>query len=332
MENTRVFGLRPLKALYVSGAYEKTASYPLSLFVSPDPDDEWPTSLVLYDMSMPGDPREYHGGRFQPTFDAAIDVLLEQFADDAPYPTGTVRFHVDSALLPPDMTFDRYPLKARTVTRETDGGMPIEKLAGIIFTGSLVVLGSLTVGPEVTLPALAVYGAFSGMVNILDRLDRGEFSWDLQTGMDLLAIAGGLTAVATPIIGAVRGVGSVAWLGRVAKAADYVQIGVMTGTHLDKVTAAIKSGDENRIVDSLLAAFADGALFVVVHRAGKMAAGGRDFGGAGGDAPLDPRIVFPGAPDAPPAARPRLALRRGPSRRRARRSMRAGRTSNGRSG
>ena len=66
---------------------------------------------VLYDMSMPGDPREYHGGRFQPTFDAAIDVLLEQFADDAPYPTGTVRFHVDSALLPPDMTFDRYPLR-----------------------------------------------------------------------------------------------------------------------------------------------------------------------------------------------------------------------------
>ena len=333
MKKTRSFGLRPLKALYVSGANEKTASYPLSLYLSPDPDDQWHSSLVLYDMSIPGDPREYHGGRFQPNFDAAIDVLLAQFADDAPYPTGTVRFHVDSGLLPADMTSDPYPIRSRTITHETDGGMALEKLAGIIFAGSLLVVGSLTVGPEVALPAFAVYGAVSGLAGILDRLDRGEFEWDMQTGLDILSIVGGLTAVAAPVISAVRGVGSVAWLGRVAKLTDYTQIGVMAGMHADKVTAAIKSGDNNRIVDSVLAAVADGAMVVVVDRGPRRRA-------AAASAVTTARSSIRGSSSParrtrrrpPPAATRRPARHRVRSRRRARRSTRAGRTSSGHNG
>ena len=112
----------------------------------------------------------------------------------------------------------------QTLELHTHGGSRLEKFAGAIMTVSLLIVGFATLQPEVVIVAFAIYGAFEGLVDIITRLDEGTFEWDLQTGMDILGIAGGITAVASPIVSTVRGFGEVAWLGTSARALGVIQI------------------------------------------------------------------------------------------------------------
>jgi hypothetical protein len=269
IRETRMWGMRPLRALYVSAEDERTVSSPLVLYVSVDPDA--PRSsfypLKLWDFTREGGGRAFTDGHGAVDVRTSLIGLLDRFGDEAPYPTGTVRFAIDSALLPESLA-GPYPLAREIYEVHTHGGLLIERLAGGLFTLAVVSVGVLTLGPEVALTAFAIYGAIAGLADILQRLEAGTFEWDIQTGMDILAIAGGLVAGISPVISTVRGVGSVAWLGTTAKATGVVQLGVMTGQHLGRIVKAVESGDADKIAEAVLAAAIDGALMVVILKAG----------------------------------------------------------------
>lgn len=269
IERTKTWGMRPIRALYVSSDDKQTVSAPLLLYVSPDPEAPaaFPLALRLWDFTLEGAGRAYADGHGAWTPQMAVHGLFDQFGDEAPYPKGIVRFAVDSSLLPDDFA-GKYPLAREIYEVHTHGGLLIEKLAGGLLTLMIVGVGIITVGPEVTLMAFAIYGAIMGLADIITRLEAGTFEWDLQTGMDILAIAGGLAAGVSPIISAVRGVGSVAWLGSATRAAGVLQLGVMAGQHLAAIVNAVQSGDNDKIVEAVLAAAIDGALIVVTHKAG----------------------------------------------------------------
>ena len=94
--------LRPIDALYVSGSDEQTVSAPLRLYLSPDFDAPraFPYALRLWDFTLAGSGREYANGHGASGASQALHGLLEAFADEAPYPKGTVRFRLHSGVLP----------------------------------------------------------------------------------------------------------------------------------------------------------------------------------------------------------------------------------------
>jgi hypothetical protein len=269
IEKTKTWGMRPVRALYVSSDDKQTVSAPLLLYISPDPEASaaFPFALRLWDFTLEGSGRAYADGHGAWTPPMAIHGLFDQFGDEAPYPKGIVRFAVDSSLLPEDFA-GKFPLAREIYEVHTHGGLLIEKLAGGLLTLMIVGVGILTVGPEVALTAFAIYGAVMGLADIITRLEAGTFEWDIQTGMDILAIAGALAIGISPIISTVRGVGSVAWLGSTMRIAGVVQLGVMAGQHLAAIVKAVQSGDNDKIVEAVLAAAIDGALIVVMHKAG----------------------------------------------------------------
>ena len=91
--------MRPVKAVYVSSE-DQPVSIPLTVYVGPDPDHDLATSdrygLKLWDFTLRA-PRNYtrEGERVNET----LDGLLRQFADDAPYPDGHIRFEVLGLLI-----------------------------------------------------------------------------------------------------------------------------------------------------------------------------------------------------------------------------------------
>src|SRR5215203_2431646 len=103
--------MRPVRALYVSADEERMFSTPLTLYLSPDPEAPaaFPFALKLWDFTMEGGGRQYTDGHgaWNPTM--AIHGLLDAFGKQAPYPNGTVRFVIDSSLLP-EAFAGKYPL------------------------------------------------------------------------------------------------------------------------------------------------------------------------------------------------------------------------------
>jgi hypothetical protein len=312
----KLWGMRPIRALYVSSKNDRTEAAPLTLYVSPDPEGPraLPYALRLWDFTLEH-PREYYYDAGWPAT-GAIHGMLQTFADDSPYPTGTVRFWLDPSVLPTEFLGDE-AIPSEVLDLHTRGGPWIEKLAPTIVTLAAVVVGSALVGPEFALTAFAIYGAITGFADIVSRLAAGTFEFDLQTGLDILGIVGGLTAGISPILSVVRGVGEVAWLGTLAKTAGVLQLGVMAGTHLKQIVKAVQSGDQNEIMEAVMSAIVDGAFVVVTHaqsKAGQTEARARTvddpvFASVQGGYLLDPGQMAPPAAAAPvepaqPAAPP----------------------------
>jgi hypothetical protein len=270
---TKLSPMRPITALWVSSDKERTQTVPLSLYVSPDPDaPNWCLyPLRVWDFTIPGQAREYTDGHGEVTASQSLHEVFKSFANEAPYADGTVRVELESLLLPEEYVHWS-PVARETLDLHTHGGTRLEKYAGGIATGLAVGASFALGGPAgalIALQVLGVYGAVTSLADIITRLDEGTFEWDIQTGLDILGIFGGLTAIASPVISSVRGVGSVAWLGTSARATSYLQIGVMAGMHSKRLIEAIGSGKWDKIEEAAFAAFLDGALFAVAHKAGK---------------------------------------------------------------
>ncbi len=306
----KAWGMRPIRALYVSSKNDRTESAPLTLYVAPDPEGPraLPYALRLWDFTLEH-PREYYYDAGYPAT-GAIHGMLETFAHDSPYPTGTVRFWLDSSVLPSQFLGDE-SIPKEVLDLHTHGGPWTEKLAPAILTLGAVVVGSALLGPEVALTAFAIYGAITGIADIVSRLADGTFEFDLQTGLDILGIVGGFAAGISPFISVVRGVGEVAWLGATLKTTGVLQLGVMAGTHLNQIVKAVQSGDQDAILEAVMSAIADGAFVVVTHAQAKAGeaevrarkAGDPVFEGVQGGYLLDPGEMAP--PSAPaPAAEP----------------------------
>jgi hypothetical protein len=273
--------MRPIRGMYISSENDRTSATPLTAFVSLDFEAprSHPCPLRFYDFTTER-PRDYTDEQGEVTWQASLRSLLKAFAHDSPYPTGTVRFWVDSSLFPPELLGDER-IAPEVLDFPTRGGSRFERLAPAILTLGAVALGIAIAGPEVALTAFAIYGAITGLADIISRLADGSFEFDLRTGLDLLAIVGGLAAGVSPVISAVRGVGQVAWLGQVVKTAGILQLGVMVGTHFNHLLKAVQSGDWDQIMDAAAAAMVDGAFVAVTHvmsKAGQAEARGRTVG------------------------------------------------------
>lgn len=261
--------MNPVRAVYVS-ADEQPMSVPLTIYVGVDPgyfDDIHNRHLKLWDFTLQGSVRNYTGVGPRP-MDALHD-LLASFSDDAPYPRGNIRFEITSTTLYDSRV---YP---ETVTYPTDGGTRLAAALRAISMGTLAigVGAAFLLQPEVAIPAFVISGLLAGAAgtfSLWDRLEHGDFAWDVQTGMDILDIAGALltAGAASGVTGTVRNVGRMTLVEGVQLGVGGAQLGLMAGVHLVRIKAAIESGDQDRVAEALLRAVADGALVLIVHRAG----------------------------------------------------------------
>ena len=274
--------LRPLQAVFVSNE-DQPLSVPLRIFIGSDPDwfagDTRGYHMKIWDYTLQ-ESTTWTGENDDKMQDAAKDAI-QSFADYAPYPDGILRVRVP--------TYGRYD-RQEIMTIETGGGRAIMDFIRALSMISLAVgVGSAFLGqPEIAIPAFALasaLGGAAGTFNIATRLEHGNFEWDLETGMDILDVAGavmtfGASSAATTTV---RGVGRVTFMGRMSQAIDATQIVVMSGMHVAQIGAAVASGDRDRVVNALLSALADGALFLIIHRAGRRLQ-------RGGTAVDDPRL------------------------------------------
>ena len=282
--------LRSLRVVYVGKTAESDApvTIPLVVFAAVDPEGRayprWRRGvhpyrrplthqLKLVDFTLPSKVRTYTGASND--MDAAVATLLSEFADDAPYPEGNIQAEVTAESFGGGAT-------PQTYTYPTDGGMLIDDLLRALSFVSLAVgvVGAVAGQPEVAVPAFYIAGYLGGAaasLSLADRLEHGDFEWDVEAAMDILDIAGALltaglsqTATAT-----VRGMGRATLLQRTAFGVDVAQIAIVSGVHLAAISTAVKSGDQERVLNALLAAARDGALFVIIHRAAKHMQGTR---------------------------------------------------------
>ena len=183
--------LLPLEALYVSD--DSGGSTRLLLYVAPDL--EAPNShlvpLRLWDFTLPDEAREYtdDGSAVDPW--ESLRIALRTFAHDAPYPDGNLRIRIDSQSLPTEFA-DNKGIAPELLELRTQGGSWSERWAGRLVMAGALIVGTIGGQPEVLL-VLTVVGAVQGFADIVERLEKGEFEFDLQTAMDLLSIAGALT-------------------------------------------------------------------------------------------------------------------------------------------
>jgi hypothetical protein len=269
IERTKTWPMQPITALWVSidADEKKTMSVPLKLYIAPDPEAPlaFPYALRIWDFTIPGQAQEYTNGHGATTPLDALHEVLEAFAEETPYTVGTVRFSLDSTLLPESFAVT-LPIPRKKLELHTQGGTRFERwFAQPLFYGALFAVGAATLGVGAAAIAFAIHGAITDLANIINRLQEGTFELDLQTGLDILAIAGGIIPVAAPVISSVRGFGSVAWLGRTTHVVDVLQVGVSVGTHLDKIIAAYKSGEREKILDAWMGAFTEGAVSTSHH-------------------------------------------------------------------
>lgn len=282
----------PIRALYVS-AEDAPMTVPLQIFVDRDPGyfDALDTHLKLWDFTLDGSIRNYPAaGR---NYADALRALLRTFADDAPYPTGNIRFiDVDFTPIGP------YHRPPETLTLATDGGTELAGALRSLSMGALAVgvVAAAALQPEIALPAFVLSGLLAGAAgtaSIHDRLSHGDFEWDIQAGLDILDIGAALltAGIASGLTTTVRGAGRMTISGTLQLRIGQAQLGIMTGIHLTQISAAVNSGDRNRITQALLHAVADGALVLIVHRAGRRLVGAerRSMASAGGpERPLPP--------------------------------------------
>lgn len=229
----------------------------------------------------------------------ALRALLKDFADDAPYPDGNIRFGMKPWSLPGDEP----ELRSETVTFKTDGGMLLDDVLRALSMAALAVavIASAFGQAEIAIPAFwisGMLGGAAGAVSLFDRLEHGDFEWNFETGMNLLDIAGAVTlGVGTAISATARGVGSMTLIGRISRGVNEIQIAVLAGNHLTQVVAAARTGKLEKVAEALLHALGDGALILVVHKAAAHASEIRASG-----RPELPRI------EVPVEGRPRIAL------------------------
>ena len=183
--------------------------------------------------------------------------MLKTFAADAPYPDGRIRFEITVGTLP---YVDVY---SRVETWPTRGGPIWSRAFSHLATAAMVIgVGAAFVGQaEITLPALIISGVLEGIaagLRIADRLEHGEFEWNLQTGMDILAIATALAGAGAlrGLTATAQGVGKLTFMGQVARATGMAQIAVMAGVHISRLQQAIASGDNRKIEEEITAAVA----------------------------------------------------------------------------
>jgi hypothetical protein len=265
--------MNPLKAVYVSSA-DTPVTIPLTVYVGADPEYQRPGQvhsryhLKLWDFSQ-AKPREYTEEGDKP-LQTLLD-LLETFADDAPYPDGRIRFEISASTLGYSIGVTR-----RVVTHKTDGGTKIDTIVRGLSAGTFAIgIGAMAFGQaEIGVPALYLSGVLAGVAGSLevkDRIEHGQFEWDVQTGMNVLEIA---AAVATAGAGAavLRGVGGVTLSSKFATKIGYVQIGVLGAERVSEIKKAHDSGDDQKRRKAIMQAIAEGLLFVVIHKAAKGAA------------------------------------------------------------
>lgn len=285
--------LSGIRGVYVS-ADEAPMTVPLSIFVDSDPAyfDATDYVLKLWDFTLQGSIRTYPGRGERP-HQALVD-LLRAFADDAPYPKGAMRFEITP------MSMGYSGLHEETLVCRTDGGT---QAAAALRALSLVALGigvvsAAALQAEIAVPAFAVSGLLAGAggaFSLYDRLEHGDFAWDLQTGMDILDIAGavltvGVSSAGTRVVG---GVGRMSIGGQAQLAVGTVQIAVMAGVHVTRIDQAVASGDRNKVAHALLSALGDGAMILIVHRAA------RRLGSAAGTPRETPARTTPGPSTGP---------------------------------
>ena len=267
-ERTKSAPLRPIEALYVSD--DSGGSTRLLLYVAPDM--QAPNShihpLRIWDFTLPDEAREYtdDGSAVDPW--ESLRIALRTFAHDAPYPDGNLRIRIDSQSLSEDFA-DHKIIAPEILNLRTQGGSWSERWAGRLVMAGMLIVGTIGGQPEVLL-VLTVYGAVTGFADIVERLESGDFEFDLQTAMDLLSIAGALAAGISPFVTTVRGMGEMMLLG---KTIGRLQIGVMVGMHSKSLIAAIGSGNWDKIYGALVNAAFDGALVAVTVKAGSHPAG-----------------------------------------------------------
>ena len=267
-ERTKSAPMRPLEALYVSD--DSGGSTRLLLYVAPDM--EAPNSHVvplrLWDFTLPDEAREYtdDGSAVNPW--ESLRIALRTFAHDSPYPDGNLRIRIDTQSLPEEFT-EHTGIAPEILELRTQGGAWSERWAGRLVMAGLLVIGTVGGQPEVLL-VLTVYGAVTGFADIVERLEKGEFEFDLQTAMDLLNIAGALAAGIAPFITSVRGMGEMMLLG---KTIGRMQIGIMVGMHSKNLIAAIGTGNWDKIYGALVNAAFDSALIAVTVAAEPHGAG-----------------------------------------------------------
>ena len=264
----------PIRAIYVS-AEEAPMTVPLQIFVDTDPGyfDAPDTHLILWDFTLASSIRHYTAsGR---NYDAAMRSLLRTFADDAPYPTGNIRFlNVDFTPVGP------YFRPPETLTCPTDGGTALASALRALSMGAMAVgvVGAAALQPEIALPAFVVSGLLAGAAgaaNLYDRLSHGDFEWDLQTGMDILDIAAALltVGVASGVTTSVSRAGRMTVTGTLQLRIGQAQLGIMAGVHMSQISAAVASGNRDSLAQALLRAAGDGALVLIVHRSSRRLAG-----------------------------------------------------------
>lgn len=302
--------MRPARAIYVSSE-ENPMSVPLMIQVGVDPgyfDDYHNTHLKLWDFTLQGTVRTYTGVAQHPQ--EAILRLFREFADDAPYPTGNMRFEINA------MTLYLSGLRRETVTYPTDGGTRWAALLRGLSIGAMAIgAGAALLGQaEVAVPAFVISGLLAGaggVFSLYDRLEHGDFEWDLQTGLDILDIAGAMLTLgaSSGVTATARGVGRMTIREGVQLTVGRAQIAIMVGVHVGRINAAIQTRDPDRVAEALLRALADGALILIVHRASARLqtlpaerATEPSTGGAGTARTMagTPPETRPGAPETPP--------------------------------
>jgi hypothetical protein len=263
--------MRAVKAVWVS-ATEQPVTIPLTIYVGSDPEYNVGVDqayyLKLWDFTLRGKPRQYYASADR-VMDA-LDELLETFADDAPYPTGNIRFQTDA------FTLTYHGVHGITETYPTDGGSALSEILGALSFVTLAVgtAAALLLQPEIAVPAFYVSGLLggaAGAANLADRIEHGQFEWDAQTGLDLFAIAGALVTggVSGATTATARGVGKITLVSRLPAAMGYAELALTVGVHLSQIRDAVRSGDRDRVAQALVQALADGAVILVVHQAGK---------------------------------------------------------------
>ena len=298
----------PLRAVYVS-AEDQPMTVALRVYVDRDPGyfDSTDVHLKLWDFTLEENIRHYTAsGR---TYADALRTLLRDFADDAPYPTGNIRFlNVDFTPVGP------YYRPPESHTFPTDGGTRWAAALRALSMGALAVgvVGAAALQPEVAVPAFVISGLLAGaggVASLYDRLAHGDFEWDVQAGMDILDIAAALLTlgVAGGVTTAVQGAGRMTVTGTLQLRIGQAQLAIMAGVHVAQINAALQSGDQDRVSQAVLRALADGALVLIVHRAGRRIAepegprpevpsARRTVAGTGGAGPERP----PGTPEPTP--------------------------------
>jgi len=265
--------MRPLHAVYISKETmpgHGRVTVPLSIFVADDPaynSADRGYHFKLWDFTMKA-PRYYTAEGGQPSH--ALSAVLAAFADKAPYPTGQIRFEVTG------LTLFYTGVHDHCETHPTHGGDPLQRFLANLST-ALLVVGVVAAGlgqVEIAAPALILAGIAGGAAagaRIADRLQHGDFQWDVQTGLDILDVAAAVLTAgqASAALGAVRGVGRLSVIGSLARGVGYTQIAIVAGLHSARIAAAVRTGDQRQVQDEILSALASGALFLVVHRASK---------------------------------------------------------------